>query len=173
MLKKVLEYITDLWYSKIRNRVMNMYGINICDVAAILVNKFNNDSKTITQLKLQKMLYFIEAYYMAAYNKKRLYKEEFVRWAYGPVSKKIYDKYRCYMNLPITVINFDDEIFLEDDVNDSINQIYDDFGNLTSTQLIALTHRHGSPWYCTPQDEVISKEETKKWFKELFLGNGS
>ncbi len=174
-MKKVLEYITNLWYSIFRlgnskGGMLMKSGIDILSVAKYLICKYNSKGTAITQLKLQKLLYFIEAYYMAKYDKDNLYNDNFKAWTYGPVSEKIYSKYKKYMDLNIAEVCDDNETDLNDEsIIESINSVYSIFGKLTSSQLITLTHSKKAPWSNTQRYGVISKEETKKWFKETFL----
>ena len=140
------------------------------DVAKYLVCKFNNEDKIITQLKLQKLLYFIEAYYMAAYDEDRLYKENFSAWMYGPVINEIYTKYKIYMSDPIYEDNCDNLVSLSDEVIDSLDTVYSAFGGFSAQDLIKITHRKDSPWSNTQNKGIIDKNETKEWFKKLFLG---
>ncbi len=143
------------------------------DIAKCLICKFNNEGKTITQLKLQKLLYFIEAYYMAYYDKGALYIEDFYAWTYGPVIKEVYDKYKIYMSDAIVENDCGNTIDLDKNIKDSIDTIYSAFGNLTAYDLIKITHLQDSPWFNTIKPNKISKEQTKKWFNYLFLaGNG-
>ena len=180
MVKKILLYISNLWLScynvivrRIGSEIMNK-EISILDVAKRLICKFNDDDKEITQLKLQKMLYFIEAYYMVKYNKPSLYKEEFYAWTYGPVCKEIYDKYKYYLNSPIYE---ECEIlpYLDDEIQSSINDVYLLFSKYSTSQLIGITHLDGSPWSNIRKlkdlNLVIPKKETKEWFKEMVLQN--
>ena len=177
-MKKILEYVTNLWYSlvrigKVKGETLMKSGVNILVVARYLICKFNNDGKKITQLKLQKLLYFIEAYYMAKYEKDKLYDEDFVAWTYGPVSKKVYSEYKSYMDLNIVEENCQNlQKISDDNILESIDKVYSLFSDLSSTQLIKITHRQGSPWFNTPKHHscTISKKETKDWFKGLFLG---
>ena len=175
MIKKVIEYIANLWYIIIDNKGSDSMSntVDVLDVAKTLICKFNNAGKDITQLKLQKLLYFIESYYMATYDKDKLYNEEFYAWTYGPVCKEVYIKYKFFADTPIYEQECEKICEFNSNVVDSINDVYDLFGDLTSTQLIKLTHMKGSPWYELPIDfdTVISKNNTKKWFKEVFLNN--
>lgn len=150
--------------------------VKVLDVAKYLICKFNNETGnlSITQLKLQKLLYFIEAYYMAKYDKDNLYEDNFLAWTYGPVCKRVYDKYKIFMDsqiveehCTISATDFDDE------VNESIEYVFEHFGRLSTTSLIMLTHLKASPWYETNKDgkSIINKEKTKKWFKRVFLKN--
>ena len=139
-------------------------------IAKYIINEMNNINEEITQLKLQKLLYFTEAYYMAVYNKKELFIDKFYAWTYGPVCKTIYDEYRIYSNLPI----LSDETNLQsidEKISESIKIICNLFGKRTATELIRLTHMKNSPWYNTTKNSksCISKEETKKWFLNNFI----
>ena len=150
-------------------------GVNILDVAKILICKFNNEDKPITQLKLQKLLYFIEAYYMVTYDTEKLYNEEFFAWTYGPVCKEVYNKYKFYLDHPIYENSCDELPNLNKNIINCINEVIDIFGDLRPKQLVTITHMVGSPWYNTQTNssQTISKKETKKWFKEKFLTNGN
>ena len=76
-MRKVLEYFTNLWYHIIRKIGSGNMGkkYNALDIAKYLICKFNNENKTITQLKLQKLsiiphflqlhiLYFLPSYHL-------------------------------------------------------------------------------------------------------------
>ena len=51
------------------------------------------DSEYITNLKLQKLLYYAQGYYLARKNDP-LFKEDFIAWEHGPVIRKVYDEYK-------------------------------------------------------------------------------
>ena len=51
------------------------------------------DSEYITNLKLQKLLYYAQGHYLAEQNTP-LFNENFLAWEHGPVIRKIYDKYK-------------------------------------------------------------------------------
>lgn len=170
MLKNVILFFTNLWYNLFRIGSGDMKEkYNALDIAKYLICKFNNENNTITQLKLQKLLYFIEAYYMAYYDKKALYIEDFYAWTYGPVIKEVYDKYKIYMSEAIIEDDCNNIITLDNETVDSINTICSTFGNHSAYDLIKITHLQGSPWFNTLKPNKISKEETKKWFNNLFL----
>ena len=170
MIKKVVAYITNLWYIVFDSRGDNIMGVNILDVAKYLICMCNKNGDEITQLRLQKLLYFIEAYYMVSFDKNYLYNEDFYAWTYGPVCKEVYDKYKGFMDSPIIEENCDSVVVFEEDVVNTIEEIYKVFGKLSTTKLIKLTHMKNSPWYNTSTNSknTISKKETKVWFKENF-----
>lgn len=170
MLKNVILFFINLWYNLFRIGSGNMKEkYKALDIAKYLICKFNNEKNTITQLKLQKLLYFIEAYYMAYYDKNALYIEDFYAWTYGPVIKEVYDKYKIYMSEAIIEDDCGNVIVLDKETIDSINTICSTFGSHSAYDLIKITHLQGSPWFNTLKPNKISKEETKKWFNNLFL----
>lgn len=154
-----------------------------------MISLFEKAQKTITNLKLQKLMYFVEALYMYQKNEPSLFDEEWVAWNYGPVSKTLYKKYRDYGSMPIELS--EEEESLGDNISDInkdyIVKIYNTFGQLEAFKLVTLTHLDGSPWHKIKKEDkynldsinnssVISKEETKEWFKiefgELFRNDG-
>ncbi|MDC4901720.1 DUF4065 domain-containing protein, partial [Acinetobacter baumannii] len=62
--------------------------ISARDVANYIVWYGNNnfvDNLTLTPLKLQKVLYYVHAEYLARKNCKPLFNENVEKWQYGPV----------------------------------------------------------------------------------------
>ncbi len=142
-------------------------------IAKHIICKMLESNIEITQLKLQKLLYFTEAYYMAVYDRNELFHENFYAWTYGPVCKEVYNEYKVYMNLPIPEIDCSNLNDIEINAKNSIDAVCNIFGKLSTTQLIKLTHMKDSPWFktYTSSDIPISKIATKNWFKEVFLNN--
>ncbi len=152
MIKNILEYITNLCYSLFRrigfSGVMNMEEnrLTVFDVA----NFFRSKQK-MTHKKLQKLVYYAYAWYIALYNENmdniedRLFDNcHFEAWVHGPVCPELYhqysdnygvvDKYNGPLNQNITG---EIRIFLE--------SIYRIFGKYTGDQLEVMTHKE-FPW---------------------------
>ena len=53
----------------------------------------NKEREGITNLKLQKVLYFVQAYYLAKLNRP-LFPDNIEAWEYGPVIPSVYRKYK-------------------------------------------------------------------------------
>lgn len=139
-------------------------------VAKKIICRMNETGKEITQLKLQKLLYFTEAYYMATYNKNELFKEKFYAWTYGPVCKEVYDEYKMYLSSPIPASECNNLPLLNENVEESIVKVCDVLGDLSSSQLIQLTHMQSSPWskLNSFRNDCISKIDTREWFAKVF-----
>lgn len=66
-----------------------------------LRNVDNEDTDDISNLKLQKLLYYAQGCYLAMYDAP-LFKEDIVAWAHGPVVREVYDEYKAYGSGGIT-----------------------------------------------------------------------
>lgn len=138
--------------------------------AKYIICYFSKNKKEVTNLKLQKLLYFLEAIYMVLANKDNLFEEEFYAWNFGPVNDTIYEKYKEFGRLPIIL---DESIEIPKENLKYIKVLFNLFGNYTAYDLVALSHSKGSPW-CNiyvkydgediPHYEIVDKLKTKKWF---------
>jgi len=71
---------------------------DVLDVASFIINYSNEKENVIyeiTNLRLQKMLYFVQAYFLINRGRK-CFKEGFEAWMYGPVVKKAYRAFKAY-----------------------------------------------------------------------------
>ena len=72
--------------------------VDIFSIANFFLSIVDRESgSSITPLKLQKILYYAQGYYLAKENRP-LFKEDFEAWAHGPANPGIYDKYKDYGN---------------------------------------------------------------------------
>lgn len=72
------------------------------DLADYVIIKANELNKPVQNLKLQKVIYFLNADYMLNNNGKALIEDEnFERWDYGPVLRTVYFEYASNHASPI------------------------------------------------------------------------
>lgn len=154
---------------------------NIVYDSYYLASLFIKDGKPITQLQIQKLMYFFEAYYMNVKNVDKLYDCNFNAWMFGPVAIPLYKEYKNFGEFSIELteekIKIGEQI--SKDKKKMLEEIYSIFGRLNANQLVNLTHLEGSPWYkkwlennkrvVSGPASYIDKIETKKWFKENFI----
>jgi len=105
----------------------------------------------MTNLRLNKLAYFAQAYNLGLYNDV-LFKEDIEAWKFGPVVRDIYDEYKIYgeKNLPAPENN----LKLSKQDFRLLSAVLFKYGNYSSSDLIKLTHKKGSPW-----DTVYHSEE--------------
>lgn len=68
---------------------------NVLDVCRYVINYSNDKDYIISNLKLQKILYFIQAYFLINKNN-ACFKEIIEAWDFGPVIPKAYSEYKQY-----------------------------------------------------------------------------
>lgn len=135
------------------------------DIAKYFIRCTNSEVEgTITNLKLQKLLYYAQGLYLALYNRP-LYSEEVKAWQYGPVVEQIYREFKSFSRNPIPDCeNFDAQIINNTD-REFLDEVYSVYGQYTGTALINLTHQE-SPWKNTNINEVITHQLMKDYFQD-------
>lgn len=154
---------------------------NVLDICRYVINYSNSNSNGISNLKLQKILYFIQAYFLSE-TKKPCFSDRIEAWNFGPVVPKAYHEFKQYgaSNIPYitnyieyssnnlwsaTSKTFNSDIILENDKK-RINFVLDTFANYSATDLVDLTHNQ-APWkeaYAHGQNTEITISEIRKYF---------
>ncbi|GAC42831.1 Panacea domain-containing protein [Paenibacillus popilliae] len=75
-------------------------GPTVSDVADYFLDKFKREGCTVTHLKLQKMCYYAQAYYLAEYGEE-MFSSTFEAWKHGPVSRALYSRFRKARHRPL------------------------------------------------------------------------
>jgi uncharacterized phage-associated protein len=140
----------------------------------------------MSHLKLQKILYYIQALHLAYFDKP-IITDEFQAWLHGPVSRKIYDELKGYSKLYAEVAfekGLDKELpseilkkTLTADQLELVDEIIDEYGKLTSSQLENLTHSE-EPWIearigygvADRCEVVIPIEKMRTYYKKEIYG---
>lgn len=157
-------------------------------VANYIVDYANQNSKNLTNLKLQKVLYFLQAAFLADHDL-TLMDVEFSRWQYGPVSRDVYYNFNDCGALQIrektSVLNMEDFSFsvptlkdIPENIEQALNQYIDTLLDYSASQLVTETHnqaiwadyqdaisRHMAPEYTNDEirDYFVSHKEDKIW----------
>lgn len=145
---------------------------NVIKNSEYIIEYYKRKEKFITNLELQKLMYFLEAIYMVATNEEYLYNDGFVAWSFGPVNLEIYNKYKSFGRGSIVL---EQDIDINNTNLKYIINLYELFKDFNATELVNLSHSEGSPWLeiykscrgVIPRDKIISKRKTKEWFSSL------
>jgi len=139
-------------------------ALQIAKYFVSLVDEEAGDS--ISNLKVQKLLYYAQGAHLALYDSP-LFPEPIKAWAYGPVVPQVYYEYKhcCAGAIPVERVELDDYSPEIREVLDEVNSVY---GQFTASKLMAMTHQE-PPWMNTPQNETISLESMKNFFKTLVI----
>lgn len=145
----------------------------------IVVNsllRFAKDKgETLSHLKIQKLLYFLNGWNLALYGSP-LIDDKFEAWRHGPVIPSLYRQLKKFGSAPVEhyLKTLDKEKFeyVAYQVNKGnlqfwnlVEQIWDRYAGFTALQLSTLSHEAGSPWDTTPIDCTISDDEIRKYFQ--------
>lgn len=134
-----------------------------------LIRRFLELEDCITNLKLQKMLYYCQGVAAGKYNC-RLIKEDFLAWEHGPVIESIYHSYKSCGSSALPINQSADITMIQENelalrvLTDAMN-LYGKFG---AWVLRNKTHCE-TPWIETPQGSVIEFEKMKSFFKETLV----
>ena len=151
--------------------------ISIFDAANFILRQVDREEgSTITHLKLQKILYYAQGFYLAMKDKE-LFPEEFEAWSHGPVNPAIYQKYKKYGYEMIPKPNVDLS-FISDEVCEFLSNIWASLGIYDGKYLEELTHSE-APWIEARKGypevgichEIISKESMRIFFKSKLVND--
>lgn len=96
---------------------------------------------TISNLKMQKLLYYAQGYFLALY-KTPLFEDKIEAWKYGPVVKSIYDKFSEYGKLAIDfkeLENYNGEVYTAEHL-DFLPFIFNKYNSFSAWELSEKTH---------------------------------
>ncbi|EDM68295.1 possible prophage ps3 protein01-like protein [Moritella sp. PE36] len=138
---------------------------NVTDVAEFIIGLANrDDDDIITNLKLQKITYYAQGFYLALFDKP-LFDDEIQAWAHGPVIPDLYHKYKINgKNHIVSDAMFDAEKCLAEQEREHLNDVYDIFGQFSAWKLRNMTHEE-APWIDNEKSaNIITKTELKRYF---------
>jgi uncharacterized phage-associated protein len=117
-------------------------------------------------MKLQKLLYYAQGWHLALYNKK-LFREKFEKWSYGPVVRRLYEKLRNYKGKPIH-IGVGKGSDLTSSVATFLERVWKTYGKYTAIQLSDQSHSE-DPWIRAEDYKEISDDSLKEYFEYRLL----
>src|ERR1044071_3610815 len=120
-------------------------------IAFAFVKKGIDEGLFVTQMKLQKLVYFAQGVHLAKYHKS-LINETFQAWLYGPVIPEIYQDFKLYGSRPIintaefTPSSTERAPRLDAEAIDTINYSWAVLKDFSAMSLSKWTHRNDGPW---------------------------
>lgn len=146
-------------------------------IAYALIKKGIESSLFVTQLKLQKMVYFANGVHLAKHGDP-LILESVQAWKYGPVIPELYQVLKVYGNSPITNTLFLDFIGIDkeyaklgNEAKETIEYTWKATKSVSAENLVNWTHRQDSPWKTAWSDgdrnTIIDSDSIKTYFTSL------
>lgn len=153
----------------------------VMDVARYVINYCNKKKYEISNLKLQKLLYFIQADYLSDREGFPCFDEEIQAWNFGPVVPEVYHEFKAYGSGQIpsvesyNYVDFEnmefgrrkfDETVLRAEDRQRIAQLVDGLSEYSTTTLVNITHNQ-LPWikaYTGEHNSIIKKKDIREYF---------
>lgn len=139
------------------------------DVAQYIINETLNKGYPVSNLKLQKMLYFVQGVMLVNYGRPA-FEDRIEAWQYGPVVPEVYFAYSSYGATPI-LLQYD-EINLDAEEKNAANIVIKSFLKTPAFALVNETHKVNSPWYDayhSSGDNIISNESIVQYFSAQYV----
>lgn len=155
---------------------------NVMDVARVIVNYSIEIGRPVSNLKLQKLLYFVQITFLRRFGVP-CFNEPLVHWRHGPVVESVYQKYKAYgaeniTEKELTYFSFrfdietmlfsteqkvyDENIFKPDHLN-TIKYVVDEYKEVSPWDMVELTHKE-EPWKNTNRNEEITIDMIRRYY---------
>lgn len=163
------------------------YNIKALDIANYLIEYYNEVlEKPINNLKLQKLLYYIQAMWITEKNEE-LFEESIEKWKYGPVVAPVYFEFRHYgknsIKSPLSeLIIKDGRMYFEEFDKYKINLSEEEFSKIHNVAtkyqdvnpFTLVEQTHNEPMWNNFKREILSGkknlpytfQEIKKYYSE-------
>jgi uncharacterized phage-associated protein len=134
----------------------------------LLLASDDESGELISNLKLQKLVYYAQGFHLAAYDKP-LFNERIEAWTHGPVVPELYRAYKAYGDGAIPPpIDFDVNK-IDDTSRQLLDEVYNVYGQFSAWKLRNMTHME-PPWRdLQPNGGVIEHNALKEYFKTLLV----
>lgn len=144
-----------------------MYGSSL--IARYVIQYCKEHNYSISNLKLQKILYFIQAEFLVTKGIP-CFAEDIEAWDFGPVIPNVYHEYKIFGSSNIISFGTNDYSgMIQTDDLALIRGIVDECASYSASALVDITH-HQSPWENAYQKHCNNKI-TNQSIKEFFENN--
>jgi len=144
------------------------------EIADWFVAKAASSGDLITHLKVQKLLYYAEAWCQVILEKD-LFEEQIQAWAHGPVVPEVWQKFRSNGWNPLPVPPKDALDVVQEPVRQVLLEVFETYGDLPAKTLEDMTHGD-EPWIeargsLEPEarcDVVMPKAQLRAFFEAKY-----
>ena len=130
------------------------------------VRSLGGEADLISNLKLQKLLYYAQGIHLALYETP-LFSDPIEAWQYGPVVDSVYQTYKCNGADAIKIFDNPVENFSEQEEG-TLQFVEKTFGQFSAWKLMDMTHEE-TPWKETPINEEIQLDKIQRYFEEHYI----
>lgn len=151
------------------------------DIARYVINYCIDQKKPISNLKLQKILYYIQAAFLVEKGEP-CFEEPMLKWRHGPVQEQVYHNFKGFIGRDIDEkqkeykeYTFKDDFSIEEKViifkedmidlkdREIINRVIDSLIDFDAWFLVDRTHEE-APWKNAHYNEIITIQSINDFF---------
>lgn len=138
-------------------------------VAQYIILREAEEGRPVSNLRLQKLLYFVEAYFFLSTGEP-CFVDRMEAWDFGPVVPEVYHKYKRFGSMIIQ--ETDDSLAQEIELSDQekIDEMLDACADKSTRELVEITHQQ-EPWKSAYRNK-FSNEITQESIRNLFSNAG-
>jgi uncharacterized phage-associated protein len=138
---------------------------NVKDVAGYFLLKAKEQDCGISNLKLQKLIYYAQAFHLAIFENP-LFEEEIEAWTHGPVCPIIYHEYKGFGSNNINIEFQPDLSVFSTEQLELLDEVNEVFGQFSAWKLRNMTHED-EPWKLNENTaSVIAKSLMMEFYKQ-------
>lgn len=128
--------------------IISVEGGVIMPISVMLVARYflskvvPGTKREITHLKLQKLIYYAQGYFLAITNGQIIFDDRIEAWVHGPVCPTIYYEYKKHGIRPIPK---GDSVIVPDEYQNVLEAVWEAYGEFSGSELERMTHQE-DPW---------------------------
>ncbi len=143
-------------------------------LANYILTRAQEKRKSVTNLKLQKILYYVQGHFLAKFDRP-LFPDDIQAWTFGPVVPNVYYHFSIFGPDNLSIMQKEDleSCFLSFDEKELIDNVIDEKLQYSSSALVKATHQE-QPWLKATlggvrikRNTVIDIEDMKSFFKNV------
>lgn len=136
----------------------------VAEQIILLARNDKNLVNSLSPLKLQKLLFYAQAWY-AANTGERLFEDDIFAWKHGPVVEEVYHEYKQYGSQNLAELITKD-ITEDTSLADTLKSVLNVYGNMSAYELVARTHKE-EVWRKNYEasNKLMPFDEIRKAFK--------
>lgn len=144
----------------VAKNIINIYNSKVDE----LVKNYNITPEYITNLKLQKLLYYVQSLCLMIFGKKA-FPEKILAWNYGPVINEVYQEYKN--NHSKEIKSYDNVKDISSGMYKVIEEVVTSYGSIEANKLIDFTHEE-DPWKNAEINKEIDTSLIKEYFSKVY-----
>ncbi|PIQ92510.1 MAG: hypothetical protein COV69_02405 [Parcubacteria group bacterium CG11_big_fil_rev_8_21_14_0_20_39_14] len=134
---------------------------NPLSVALYFLRVADKEKKPITNLKLQKLVYYAQVWHIVFHNRKLFY-EPIEAWMHGPAIPTLYRRFKAFESNPIQLTGLEDiKLPFNEKEEKFLKNVWNVYGKYDAGYLEALTHSE-LPWQEARQGLSLGEHSSNK-----------